>query len=156
MFFSQPDCEHFQISVESEAVKIKGKYLSKDVTTLNFNNNLSANLWWKSRTAVTPLCILNSQKINLGINIFLSPILSMLFFLVYWYLYKFKSGKLQDLLSIMKVIKVYQEIYSIQLVLASVTMLNVSMPVKVEWASKDWDIALLGRKKRKYKYESEW
>lgn len=56
----------------------------------------------------------------------------------------------------MKVIKVYQEIYSIQLVLASVTMLNVSMPVKVEWASKDWDIALLGRKKRKYKYESEW
>lgn len=80
MFFFQPDCEHFQISVESEAVKIKGKYLSKDVTTLNFNNNLSANLWWKSRTAVTPLCILNSQKINLGINIFLSPILSMLFF----------------------------------------------------------------------------
>lgn len=54
------------------------------------------------------------------------------FFLVYWYLYKFKSGKSQDLLSIMKVIKVYQEIYSIQLVLASVTMLNVSMPVKVE------------------------
>lgn len=75
---SGPLYEPFLISVESEAVKTQDKYLSKDVTTLNFNNNFL--LISDARTAVTPLCILNSQKINLGVNIFLPSIPSMLSF----------------------------------------------------------------------------
>lgn len=82
--FPGPDCKPFQISVESEAVKIKGKYLSKDVTTLNFNNKLSANLSWNTRTAVTPLCIFNFPKDKFGRQRFFCPWFSVCFLSVDW------------------------------------------------------------------------
>lgn len=106
--FPGPDCKPFQISVESEAVKIKGKYLSKDVTTLNFNNKLSANLSWNTRTAVTPLCIFNSLKINLGGNDFSAlDSQSASFQLIEDAFASLVSGS--TFLLIMKVAKVYQK-----------------------------------------------
>lgn len=46
--------------------KIKDKYLSKDVTTLNFNDNLSANFWWEGSRAAGAFVYFEFPKEEFG------------------------------------------------------------------------------------------
>lgn len=101
-------------------------------------------------------CVFWIPKRQIWESTFFFDQFSVRFLLVYWCLCKFKSNKWQNISLLRKLTKVNaaRNECSIWLLLASVTLLNVSLPAKGEWGVKTGVSHCWGGKNCKYK--SDW